>query len=517
MSFLPLLVVALPVTATSGESVVAEFNYAGPASLDGQFVGSCEGNGVYLAPGVPRSLLVESGGGSLTVVHTRVNYTIVSPEASPAYMPDADNQWSEQIDVPAGAARIQVGPTGIVTVVPPFDGREFGQPFAVSIVLDSADFSSVREGIRTPGEFFWVASEPGAKPHIQDFTFPRPDRTVSFDGEATAEGTLLLYLREATVTFREERLRLEPWTVEEFNATTPAIARRTVIFNDAFLELDDARLVAPSDAQIVCGGSEGRIEGAFVADRATGRATGAGKDVTFEEKVLSMEGTFVLEERPETSSTGQDVVRSRAEGSIAVLGVDFAPALTSPSPILESATTVALWLLVMGAVLLGLKNLGTFVGAFYSRFGRDRVLDNPSRDLVYQAVMQNPGIALSRLTQVTPYHLSTVTYHVRVLQRVGLIGTLRHGRSIRVLPRTMMTSATLPRLKQVWDPRIAFVVDQVHAEPKALKQVVQTLSANFAITAQASYAIVKGAVEANLVRRTGSGKGVMVECVPESS
>jgi predicted transcriptional regulator len=75
------------------------------------------------------------------------------------------------------------------------------------------------------------------------------------------------------------------------------------------------------------------------------------------------------------------------------------------------------------------------VAALYARVPKDRVLEHEGRDRVYQLVQAEPGVSTNRLAAVVDFGWSTLTYHLRVLERTEKIVSVRDGRHKRFFDR----------------------------------------------------------------------------------
>jgi hypothetical protein len=503
--FLILALTGVQAGALASGKSTAQFSYNGPSAVAGAFDGSCEALGAILPPG---EAALTTDGGTLDIRRTRVNYTLVSPGSNPVPLRDPDRQWEERIEFPAGSIQLAKGDGGVLTLQPYATQSGHGSPPPEAKVrFVNANFASVRFAVPSPAEFFWV-SESGEKPHIRFASFDGWGRAVDFDGDAIIKSNLSFYLRESAVQWPVGKIQLGPWEAEESNVSSPIVAHRTVVFTDAFLNLRGAAVRLPPSTQLICGELQGNVRGSFVADRATGSVETESGRVDFADKVVSLEGSFDLRESPERLGGQEGAMNVRGEGQIRVVGVDFAA--VAPTTIPNSAKLVGLGVVLLAAAYAAYKTLGTFVGAFYSRFGRDRALDNGNRDTIYQAIVQNPGVDLLRLRDLTTFHFSTVAYHVRVLGRVGLIDRLRHGHSMRLLPKEGGVNRVQVLAEK--DRRFGFLVEYLSRGPQPLKEVVKSLAAGFGVSRQAAHLIVNRAVKRNIVTRTGKGRNVVIQC-----
>lgn len=69
-----------------------------------------------------------------------------------------------------------------------------------------------------------------------------------------------------------------------------------------------------------------------------------------------------------------------------------------------------------------------------SRADTEDLLEQPTRNAVYDTVHDAPGIALSELVELVAVTKSTIRYHVDVLGDAGLVGTAVVAGSLRVAP-----------------------------------------------------------------------------------
>lgn len=79
--------------------------------------------------------------------------------------------------------------------------------------------------------------------------------------------------------------------------------------------------------------------------------------------------------------------------------------------------------------------LSSLLAPLYARVPKERVLDHKGREFVYELVRQEPGVSTNRLAREVPFGWSTLTYHLRVLERNEAIVSLRDGRYRRFFDR----------------------------------------------------------------------------------
>lgn len=105
----------------------------------------------------------------------------------------------------------------------------------------------------------------------------------------------------------------------------------------------------------------------------------------------------------------------------------------SPVWILPAAALGALGLLAALA-WAGLPPL-LFGLPLYARIQREHILDHRARDVVYERIRQEPGVSTHELARLVDFGWSTLTYHLRVLERAQKVIGLRDGRYKRFFDR----------------------------------------------------------------------------------
>lgn len=74
-----------------------------------------------------------------------------------------------------------------------------------------------------------------------------------------------------------------------------------------------------------------------------------------------------------------------------------------------------------------LRRVG-WLAVLYSRIAKERLLDHGARERLLDAVRAHPGASLADLARMTDAPRNTITYHMRVLEREGLVSSRRQGR-----------------------------------------------------------------------------------------
>jgi DNA-binding transcriptional ArsR family regulator len=93
------------------------------------------------------------------------------------------------------------------------------------------------------------------------------------------------------------------------------------------------------------------------------------------------------------------------------------------------ALAAAAWILAQGKALLG-GAAGTLV-AGYARVQGEEILEHPGRAEVYERVKAFPGVNFVQLGAQVTFGASTLTYHLRVLEKNGYVHSVRDGRYLR--------------------------------------------------------------------------------------
>ncbi len=73
--------------------------------------------------------------------------------------------------------------------------------------------------------------------------------------------------------------------------------------------------------------------------------------------------------------------------------------------------------------------------AGYARFQGPQILEHPGRQQVYDAVKANPGVSFMQLARTLGFGESTLTYHLRVLERNEFVNGVKDGRYLRYYDR----------------------------------------------------------------------------------
>ncbi|HEX2066633.1 MAG TPA: hypothetical protein VHI93_07465 [Candidatus Thermoplasmatota archaeon] len=92
------------------------------------------------------------------------------------------------------------------------------------------------------------------------------------------------------------------------------------------------------------------------------------------------------------------------------------------------------WATANGKALLG-GAAGSGLLAGYARVHGEEILEHPGRAEVYERVRAAPGISLAELGSQVAFGASTLTHHLRALERNGYVHCVRDGRYMRLFDR----------------------------------------------------------------------------------
>jgi len=113
--------------------------------------------------------------------------------------------------------------------------------------------------------------------------------------------------------------------------------------------------------------------------------------------------------------------------------VAVSPALgdTTPQDGLLEVTIIGIIGIIIGVIIVVLWRLRVlwfpyFVLWCYTRLRRDEVLDNFARGEIYGFIRLNPGEAYSDIKRSLGLAAGPLTYHLAVLERMGLIRSVAH-------------------------------------------------------------------------------------------
>lgn len=305
--------------------------------------------------------------------------------------------------------------------------------------------------------WYWAHFSPqeGEAPHEDSFLRTFGPGTIvasggdvgTFLGEARAgaAGRVGLFVKDARVDVEltdGSATSIDVRTIRTSAATVPGLARmESVRSRFLYLEMDNASLDLPRGAGAVFLAESPRLDVAGRLDLhdATGRVTFRGATRAFSGAPVLLVGEASLRPRVEDADPapvespdrpgGLRLAPGDLEGSASAvrIGPDtFRADVASP---ISQATGVAAvvaalgWWLQRHAILL-----------LYSRISRARVLANPNRARMYQAICERPGLTAADLRRAMGLARIVVRHHLRFLEAHRYVTARRDGRRRRWFP-----------------------------------------------------------------------------------
>lgn len=286
------------------------------------------------------------------------------------------------------------------------------------------------------------------------------------DGRVQSDGALTLFLTNAQLTYASGatgkieqipahfRMEVRPGTiynpvekswsgpgshteyVQEYLLVTVAQGRLDLQFAGVAGSLYSERPTVAVDGTALLPAMDGTVT--VTEDGVTSRHRVKGDDLT-------LAGRFTLAAHDAIGSPA----RSQVEGSGDITHVSYAgkTATYDWTKVAVAAVgtgaialAVAAWLAAQAKALGGLGGLGGVL-AGYARVSGNEVLEHPGRQEVYERVKAAPGINFVQLCDQVAFGASTLTYHLRVLERNEYITSVKDGRYLRFFDRESGTYA----------------------------------------------------------------------------
>lgn len=223
----------------------------------------------------------------------------------------------------------------------------------------------------------------------------------------------------------------------------------------------------------------------------------------------ALEGILVPEPAPEPAPARP---RPLAPGAPVAVASAAAPA---PGPVdvppemgaaVLAATAAAAVGWASGAwAALGKRLLGIVGLAGFTRLAKDGLLDHEARDQLYALVRERPGASMNDLVSQSGAARNTVTYHLRVLEREGLVTSTREGRRRLYFPTGTGAKPDAAAFAAVAHATSRSIAERVRAEP-GLDQ--RTLCASLALPPSLAHWHVDRLEHAGVVKRVREGRHV---------
>lgn len=499
-ALLLLFVVSMPSMAAAEEPTAeATFLYAMGARATGRVDGGCEG--VAFEPPVGRSgelAGIAARAATLRFVDVRVNYTLLLPDSDePVQTPSEVHRSESLLELKPQNLGVAWGPSGLANLqqqTGSFDAAFTAQALNVGAATASADGPP-------PG---WADADGVAEPR---FLHGMVRALRLADGHIEASGDLAIYLREATV-FDATGAHSLPAYRHVSQSGGPGVRFVTEHYRYAWLELEDARVSAgTSGAVLFCRGVQATIDGSFTAYRASGRLSFGEAALDFDRQELTLVGRFTLEESLEAHDERQMSTRTqaKAEGRFDAVGLDFANVQSIDGPKWATVATAAaggLVLAVIGVVVL------------YSRIAEDHVLDRPERRRLYETITANPGIEFARLLEQNPMSATNARYHLKLLERRGLVRVVSVQGRHRYVPAGLDANRTRQALLLSEDPKLRGLLSHLNGDGLPASELVDALRRDWGLSRTGGWKVLDRAVRAHLVERLVMQRRVIVRRAP---
>lgn len=147
--------------------------------------------------------------------------------------------------------------------------------------------------------------------------------------------------------------------------------------------------------------------------------------------------------------------------------VEATGAVSEAGPaVLVTSSLLALFLFVYFLPLIrehGLKLL--FLIPAYAKLRKKHLLNNEYRDAIATLVKDEPGITASEMHKTVGGSLSTVVYHLRVLEKNNVMTSLVDGRYKRFFPAEDVSWGERGRLAALRSAKTRLIYEAIHSEP----------------------------------------------------
>ncbi|MBW3582315.1 MAG: winged helix DNA-binding protein [Euryarchaeota archaeon] len=255
-----------------------------------------------------------------------------------------------------------------------------------------------------------------------------------------AEGSFSIFVDGATLTATTPEGE-EEWQAGDYRASaSPGTSREgsawyRITFTEGTLEVSSDRL-APWLASPTL-----MLDGTVSGADASGEVLVAGDAIRLTDREVRLIGD--LELRPEPSGTlvetgadrltvvGETPTEGRYSGSslalagdvqgVEVGGASFDIPVTASNAVAAAGVMAALTAAVLAFSPKAKWAALSVLAPLYAKTQKDRILDNLSRDRIFQAIRVNPGVNLSRLNRISDLGWGVTVYHLKMLEKTGLV------------------------------------------------------------------------------------------------
>lgn len=154
-----------------------------------------------------------------------------------------------------------------------------------------------------------------------------------------------------------------------------------------------------------------------------------------------------------------------------------------------------------------------FAAALYTRIAKDRLLDHGARDALLTRVRASPGISLGDAAQAANIPRNTAVYHLRRLEKEGLVTSTVEGRSrLFFAPGSLDQLPKAAAVAALRHPMTADIATEVGASPGVDQQA---LCARFGLAPSLAHWHATRLVESGIVTRARDGRHVRYYPGPE--
>lgn len=141
-----------------------------------------------------------------------------------------------------------------------------------------------------------------------------------------------------------------------------------------------------------------------------------------------------------------------------------------PTSLVAAVLAAALALQALPDPLLGMAQVlasTVLVAAvpMATRIRRDEVLDSPTREAVYEAVREEPGLCVRDVCDRVDVAWGTAVYHLEVLEENRMVVSSRHGRHRRFFENGATPEGDRDVLAMLQNDTTAEVLETIRSEP----------------------------------------------------
>jgi hypothetical protein len=507
------ILATVPGSIANGPRDAAEFTYAHGLQASGTLAGECALAGVRFPANEPRAVTFHTRGATLAVYETRLNVTQLHGPV-PTGWTHVEGQTATRHELPQGQLIVHAPPGSHVTLT--HKALDETKP-SMRALVQGATWST-----GAPDKWFAVATGydhryiENRSGHLvlSPQSVPGPAFTLRpGPGPYAVSGDGFVKMDSTRVTATDFDLTLPPLRRVVHEVALPLLTRQTVLETFAVLTLDGFETsLSGARTEPICQALTWTGTGSVLYRTAAGWAARGSERHDFDRKEFVLNGTLQGHETAVAadSQPGAPVyMRGRAEGQFQAIGLDFA---------LVSAPTLDLPLKRLGLVAVALaaaawaaSNVPRFVALFYTRVGVDRALTHPVRAQLHDAAHARPGLILKDFVQVSGRAYAVVRHHVDVLERVGLLRTLRHGSQLHVYPAQANLREARRALTRAGDAPAAFLADWAGPTGRSTRDAVRLLRERFGLSRVGAWKVVWRAERAGLVVRRDGPEGSAVQ------